>query len=77
MHAEVNAAAYTEEPCIRDSAAFVRAGDTQSRRRVIWGVVIDGRVRPIRGAAVKLKNMITLNVRSFITEATASIEAVH
>ena len=34
---------------------------------MIWGLVIDGRGRPISGAVVKLKNLITLNVRSFIT----------
>jgi hypothetical protein len=46
---------------------IARAGYSQSRRRVIWGVVTDGRGRPVPGAAVKLKNLITLNVRSFIT----------
>jgi hypothetical protein len=46
---------------------IARAGDGRSRRRVIWGVVTDGRGRPIPGAAVKLKHLITLNVRSFIT----------
>jgi carboxypeptidase family protein len=46
---------------------ITRAGYGRSRRRVIWGVVTDGRGRPVPGAAVKLKNLITLNVRSFIT----------
>jgi hypothetical protein len=44
-----------------------RVGYGRSRRRVIWGVVTDRRGRPVPGAAVKLKNLITLNVRSFIT----------
>jgi protocatechuate 3,4-dioxygenase beta subunit len=46
---------------------MARAGDGRSRGRVIWGVVTDGRGRPVPGASVKLKNLITLNVRSFIT----------
>ena len=36
--------------------------------RSIWGTVTDRSGRPVQGAAVKLKNTITLQVRSYFTQ---------
>ena len=39
-----------------------------ARGRSIWGTVTDRSGQPVQGAAVKLKNTITLQVRSYITQ---------
>jgi protocatechuate 3,4-dioxygenase beta subunit len=36
--------------------------------RSVWGIVTDRSGQPVQGAAVKLKNAITLQVRSYITQ---------
>ena len=36
--------------------------------RSVWGIVTDRSGQPVQGAAVKLKNTITLQVRSYITQ---------
>ena len=36
--------------------------------RSVWGIVTDRSGLPVQGAAVKLKNAITLQVRSYITQ---------
>jgi hypothetical protein len=39
-----------------------------AQQRAVWGVVTDSQGRPIKGAAVKLTNTITLGIRSYITQ---------
>ena len=39
-----------------------------AQQRSVSGTVIDGAGQPVEGAAVKLKNTVTLHVRSFITQ---------
>ena len=48
---------------------FAPALYAQPRRQTIWGVVSDRRGKPIAGAVVKLKNEITLHIRSYITDS--------
>lgn len=39
-----------------------------AQERSVWGVVTDREGRPIKGAAVKLTDTITLGIRSYITQ---------
>jgi protocatechuate 3,4-dioxygenase beta subunit len=39
-----------------------------AQRRLVSGTVLDRAGQPVEGAAVKLKNTITLRVRSYITQ---------
>jgi hypothetical protein len=44
------------------------ADDFGARSRSVKGRVEDANGKPVRGAAVQLENMLTLNIRSFITQ---------
>ncbi len=44
------------------------ASVASAQRRSVSGTVFDRAGQPVQGAAVKLKNTITLQVRSYITE---------
>ena len=49
-------------------ALLLLPGVAGAQGRSIWGTVTDRSGQPVQGAAVKLKNTITLQVRSYITQ---------